>query len=374
MNQIQAMRVFTRVAETQSFRRAAQQLNVSNALVTRSIATLEAHLNTRLINRTTRNVSLTEAGYAYLQGCRRLLEELDFIEATVVNGDDEPRGTLRVAAPASLCDELIGLVKGFRQCYARIRLHLTLGEQAADVLGDGYDVGLVQAAVIPGNGIASRVLTSCASVIVASPDYLLEHSAPQTPNELTALSLLSQSYGDCARLWRLRDANGTEYQLAMPEPVYVVNNAQMLRAAAVAGMGVALLPQRAVERDLVNGKLVRVLPDCEIHDSTTTLSVIYPDRQYMAAKTRAFVDFVCARYGQVADCGYGRNDSTSAAQFDASRTDLGRHQPEDSAPNTVVTRDSASSLGSTKNPHTAAQPASRPAAPWPFSTNEWRVS
>ncbi|KAG0162650.1 hypothetical protein DFQ30_001579, partial [Apophysomyces sp. BC1015] len=207
MNQIQAMRVFIRVAETQSFRRAAQQLNVSNALVTRSVATLEAHLKTRLINRTTRNVSLTEAGYVYLQGCHRLLEELDFIEATVVNGDDEPRGTLRVAASASVCDELVDLVEGFRQRYARIRLHVTLGEQAVDTLGDNYDAALVQAAVTPGNGLSSQVLTSCEAVIVASPGYLLEHSAPQTPNELTALSLLAQSHGDGSRLWRLRDAH-----------------------------------------------------------------------------------------------------------------------------------------------------------------------
>jgi DNA-binding transcriptional LysR family regulator len=373
MNQIQAMRVFTRVAETQSFRRAAQQLNVSNALVTRSIATLEAHLNTRLINRTTRNVSLTEAGYAYLQGCRRLLEELDFIEATVVNGDDEPRGTLRVAASTSLGDELIGLVEGFRQRHGRIRLHVTLGDQAVDALGDNYDVGLVQAAVAPGNGLSSQILSSCASVIVASPNYLLEHVAPQAPNDLPALSLLAQSHSDRSRLWHLRDAHGAEYQLAMPEPVYVVNNAQMLRAAAVGGMGIALLPQRVVERDVASGRLVQLLPDCEILESKTTLSVVYPERQYMAAKTRAFVEFVCARYGQADDRGYDAEQGTLASQ---QQCNAGRGMPERQHPaDAMVTRDNASgSASSTKSPHATAQPASRPAAPWPFSTGEWRVS
>ncbi|KAG0184887.1 hypothetical protein DFQ28_010291 [Apophysomyces sp. BC1034] len=370
MNQIQAMRVFIRVAETQSFRRAAQQLNVSNALVTRSVATLEAHLKTRLINRTTRNVSLTEAGYVYLQGCHRLLEELDFIEATVVNGDDEPRGTLRVAASASVCDELVDLVEGFRQRYARIRLHVTLGEQAVDTLGDNYDAALVQAAVTPGNGLSSQVLTSCEAVIVASPGYLLEHSAPQTPNELTALSLLAQSHGDGSRLWRLRDAHDIEYQLTMPEPVYVVNSPQMLRAAAIAGMGVALLSKRVVERDLASGKLVRVLSDCEIHDGKTTLSVIYPDRQYMAAKTRAFVDFVCARYGQATVCGYGANAPARASQVNTRYGEPQRQHPAD----TVVARDNTNGPASTKNPRAAAQPASCTTAPWPFATGEWRVS
>ena len=102
MNQIHAMRVFARVAETQSFRRAAQQLDVSNALVTRSIAMLEAHLQTRLINRTTRNLSLTEAGIRYLEGCRGLLEDLDHLENTVAYTGREPGGTLRIVASGAL--------------------------------------------------------------------------------------------------------------------------------------------------------------------------------------------------------------------------------------------------------------------------------
>ncbi len=120
MNQIHAMRVFVRVAETESFRRAAQQLAVSNALVTRSIATLEAHLKTRLINRTTRNLALTEAGTRYLEGCRGLLEELDRLENALADTQSEPGGTLRLVASGALSlHSLTPLLDGFRRLTRR---------------------------------------------------------------------------------------------------------------------------------------------------------------------------------------------------------------------------------------------------------------
>lgn len=136
-------------------------------------------------------------------------------------------------------------------------------------------------------------------------------------------------------------------------------------------MGIALLPQHVVERDMASGKLVQLLPDCEILDSKTTLSVVYPERQYMAAKTRAFVEFVCAHYGQAGDSGYDAEQACHASQRDIGCGTSERQHPADA----MVTRDNASgSISSTKSPHATAQPASRPAAPWPFATGEWRVS
>jgi len=128
MNQIHAMRVFVRVSETESFRRAAQQLDVSNALVTRAIAMLEAHLRTRLINRTTRNLSLTEAGTRYLEGCRALLEELDHLESMVAHTEGDPSGTLRVVASGSL--SLMALTPADR----RLPAGLSKGERAAHLI------------------------------------------------------------------------------------------------------------------------------------------------------------------------------------------------------------------------------------------------
>src|ERR1700730_13148091 len=135
MNQIHAMRVFVRVSETESFRRAAQQLDVSNALVTRAIAMLEAHLRTRLINRTTRNLSLTEAGNRYLEGCRGLLEELDHLENTVAHTEREPSGTCLVVASGALSLlSLTPLLNGYRRLYPKVRIRLTLAERHVDLV------------------------------------------------------------------------------------------------------------------------------------------------------------------------------------------------------------------------------------------------
>jgi DNA-binding transcriptional LysR family regulator len=368
MNQIQAMRVFTRVAETQSFRRAAQQLDVSNALVTRSIAMLEAHLNTRLINRTTRNVSLTEAGHRYLQGCRRLLEELALIEAMVANGDDEPRGTLRIAVSASLSNGLTALIDAFRRRYAHVKLHLTLTEQPVDLIGDGFDAGIVHAGMAPANGVAGRALSSSAPVIVTSPEYLLAHPIPQTPDELTHLAFLSQPRASIGHAWLLRDARGAEHQVTL-EPVYTVNSTPMLCAAVLAGMGVAILPERVVEQDLALGTLVRLLQDYAIDDRHTTVSVIYPDRQYMSTKTRAFVEFVLANY----------SDHQHDAQSDAGTIDADHFtalpQPVHDAQQVALAAigdadaDTAANARAAR-PAGSGQHASHPATPWPFFSGE----
>jgi DNA-binding transcriptional LysR family regulator len=371
MNQIQAMRVFTRVAETQSFRRAAQQLDVSNALVTRSIAMLEAHLKTRLINRTTRNVSLTEAGHRYLQGCRRLLEELDFVEATVANGDDEPRGTLRIGVMASLSHGLTALVEAFRRRYPRIKLHLRLTEQPVDLVGEGYDAAIVHVDMTPANGIAGRTLSSNASVIVASPDYLLDKPAPQLPADLAALSFLCTPNVTRTQVWRLHDARHVEHQLVL-EPVYTVNSTAMLRTAALAGMGVAILPERVVEQDLSMEALVQLLPGYTIDDGYTTVSVIYPDRQYMATKTRAFVEFVLAHYDEYR---HDEHDHEAASYAGVDLADryaaLARQSFTPRRSTFASVSDDASATASSDQAPNVPQPAPRAGAPWPFSGNEW---
>ena len=159
MNQIHAMRVFVRVSETESFRRAAQQLDVSNALVTRSIAMLEAHLRTRLINRTTRNLSLTEAGTRYLEGCRALLEELDNLETALAHTEGEPSGTLRVVASSSLSLlTLTPLIDGFRKRYPKVNVRLTLAERHVDLVEDGFDVGIVTARITIHNPFRPNII------------------------------------------------------------------------------------------------------------------------------------------------------------------------------------------------------------------------
>lgn len=297
MNQIYAMRVFVRVAETQSFRRAAQQLKVSNALVTRSIATLEAHLHARLINRTTRNLSLTEAGTHYLEGCRGLLEELDLLEGSVAGTEREPSGTLRVVATGELSPQaLTQLLDGYRRCYPKVRIRLTLAERTPHLLEDGYDVGLFIAGPAPSGqsadvdsvelSFATQRLVPC-----AAPSYLAMREEPRHPEQLALHSCIAapvEQRGPIA--WHFVDGEGDAQPVAF-EPTYAVNSPLLVRLAAIAGMGVALLPETLVADDFSTGALQRIMPDYTVDESQAKVSLVYPRRRHLPTKTRTFIDY-----------------------------------------------------------------------------------
>ncbi|HEY3600228.1 MAG TPA: LysR family transcriptional regulator [Paraburkholderia sp.] len=299
MNQIYAMRVFVRVAETQSFRQAAQQLNVSNALVTRSIATLEAHLHARLINRTTRNLSLTEAGAHYLEGCRGLLEELDHLDSAVACTEREPGGLLRVVAWGALAPQtLTPLIDGFRRQYPKIKIRLTLAEQLGSLVDDGYDVGIVTAFAtanpefdLIGMPIETQSLVAC-----AAPAYLAEHGDVRSPEQLAQHPCVALPSPRRNPAWHFARADGSARTVTLA-PAYTVNSAPMVRLAVLAGMGIAILPAQLIAGDLDAGTLKRILADYTIDDPQTQISLVYPRRQHLPAKTRAFVDYTLQHAG-----------------------------------------------------------------------------
>jgi len=299
MNQIYAMRVFVRVAETQSFRRAAQQLKVSNALVTRSIATLEAHLHARLINRTTRNLSLTEAGTHYLEGCRGLLEELDHLEGSVAGTEREPGGVLRVVASGALSPQaLTQLLDGYRRLYPKVRLRLTLAERAPNLIDDGYDVGLFIASPTSAE-IDSVELPFPTPHLVpcAAPAYLATRGEPRDPDDLAlhcCIATPAEQRGPTA--WRFIDNDG-ETQPVSFEPAYMVNSPLLVRLAALAGMGVAVLPEPLIADDLATGALKRIMPDYTVDESQAKVSLVYPRRRHLPTRTRTFIDYTVEHAG-----------------------------------------------------------------------------
>ncbi|MBP0593081.1 LysR family transcriptional regulator [Paraburkholderia sp. LEh10] len=303
MNQIYAMRVFVRVAETQSFRRAAQQLKVSNALVTRSIATLEAHLHARLINRTTRNLSLTEAGTHYLEGCRGLLEELDHLEGSVAGTEREPGGTLRVVASGALSPQsLTQLLDGYRRRYPKVRIRLTLAERSAHLIEDGYDAGLFVAGPAPAGAapdtdsvelsFATQRLVPC-----AAPSYLAAREEPRHPGQLALHACISTPSDQRApTVWHFVGSEGDTQPVAL-DPAYTVNSALLVRLAALAGMGIAVLPESLVADDFATGALKRIMPGYTVDESQAKVSLVYPRRRHLPVKTRAFVDYTLEHAG-----------------------------------------------------------------------------
>jgi len=295
VDHIQAMRVFVNVADTQSFRRAARQLAVSNALVTRSIAMLEAHLKTRLINRTTRNVSLTAAGTRYLQGCRGVLEEFDRLENSVVHSAQEPSGTLNLlAAEALSLLSLTPLLDGYRRRYPKVTVRLTLAERNMDMIQDGYenlyDVGIMTSTMAPDGELVQRLIGTNPLVMCAAPAYLANRGEPVSLDELASHSFVALQERQPEIKRDFTDAAGTSQPILL-RPVYTVNSAVMVRQAALAGMGIAILPSQFVADELSAGTLKRILQSHQIDDPEENVSIIYPRRQYLPAKTSAFIDY-----------------------------------------------------------------------------------
>ncbi|GAB2908779.1 LysR family transcriptional regulator [Paraburkholderia jirisanensis] len=293
MNQIYAMRVFVRVAEMQSFRLAAQQLQVSNALVTRLIVTLEAHLQVRLINRTTRNLALTEAGVLYLEGCRALLEELDCLDSAVASGEREPGGLLRVTATGALAPQMLALlVEGFRMAHPKIKVQLTVAEQFASFVDNSCDVGIVSAFDALGVGVdcAEMLLETQAFAVCATPAWLARHGSIASPEQLAQHPYIALSVAQRSQAWRFAQP-GRDTRVVTLEPVYTANSAPLVLLAALAGLGIAVLPAQLVAGALQAGALARLLPDFTIDDPHTRVSLVYPRRQHLPARTRAFVDF-----------------------------------------------------------------------------------
>lgn len=294
MNQLSAMRMFATVAESLSFTVAAKELRVSTAMVTRSVAMLETHLNLRLLNRTTRSVSLTEAGYEYWQGCRELLRHLDTLEASVCSSAREAGGSLKVAAHESFAAaDLSDLVAGFRQTEPRVDFDLTVFASTQDLAAGNYDVCFVAERRLRDSSLVCRALTQVRDVIVASPSYLLLRGAPEQPSDLANHDILASSEPG-VRSWEFGDAYGA--QRVLLRPVLSSTNLLTVIRAVKAGLGIARLPVSLVSTEIHEGSLVPVLGDFDLENGVRTLWMLYSGHRYVTPRVRRFIDFSVARY------------------------------------------------------------------------------
>ncbi|WP_175957823.1 LysR family transcriptional regulator [Burkholderia sp. BCC0405] len=294
MNQLQAMRVFTRVVELSSFNLAARQLGMSAAAVTRSVGMLEAHLNMRLLNRTTRSLSLTETGREYLDGCRTIIEKLDEIESNLVQATRDPRGTLRIAASATSVAAGLGLLlSAYRAAHPRVRFDVTTFDTHVDMVEGGYDVCFCDDRRLIKATFVSRMLMSVRDVVVASPEYLARHGTPNDPGELNEHSLLTVSNGT-ARSWEFSDVDGA-YRVYTGNAL-ASSGSMMVRIAALNHMGITQLPHPLVADDLARGTLLPLLERYEVNGGPRCVSMLYPSRNYLSTKVRSFIDYVVDHY------------------------------------------------------------------------------
>ena len=294
MNQLQAMRVFTRVVDLASFNLAARQLGMSAAAVTRSVSMLEAHLNMRLLNRTTRSLSLTEVGKEYLDGCRTIIEKLDEMESNLVQTTRDPRGTLRIATPMTFAASGLGnLLATYRTLHPRVDFDITTFDTHIDMVEGGYDVCFSDDRRLASSTLVSRTLTSIEEVTVASPSYLARHGTPRDPAALNRHGLLTVSDGT-SRTWEFADADGV-YRVNTGSALTATSSA-MVRVAALNHMGIALLPLPFVDEDLAHGTLVPVLEEYQVNGGPRHVSILYSGRNYLSMKVRSFIDFAVSQY------------------------------------------------------------------------------
>lgn len=294
MNQFSAMRMFAKVAESLSFTVAAKELRVSTAMVTRSVATLETYLNLRLLNRTTRSVTLTEAGHEYWQGCRELLRQLDTLEANVCSAAREAGGCVKVAAHESFAAaELSELVARYREEEPRVDFELTVFATTHDLVVGSYDVCFVAERRLRDSNLVCRPLTQVRDVIVASPGYLHQKGVPTQPADLASHDILA-SADPGIRSWEFGDAYGV--QRILLRPVFSSSNLLALIRATKAGLGIARLPASLVAAELQDGSLVPLLDAFQLENAERTHWMLYSGHRYVTPRVRSFIDFSVAHY------------------------------------------------------------------------------
>ncbi len=294
MDHLESMRIFVRVADLGSFARAAQAMDVSGAVVTRHVAGLEGRLGARLLNRTTRSLSLTEAGQLYLERARQVLGELEDVEQMVLSRNHQPIGTLRIVAPVEFGMHALGpVLQSYTERYPKVIPDVTLVDRPVDLVEEGFDVGVMASQQVRAGSIVTRRFMTTYLIACAAPTYLAKHGVPREPAHLKGHAWLGLSSDDNAAAQTFTGAHGS--MRVSPVDAIVANNAEMLRRCALLGMGVALLPAYLVGDDLASGRLVRLLDDYTLPH--VEYSVAYPSRRHLPAKVRTFVDHVVARFG-----------------------------------------------------------------------------
>ena len=282
MDQINALKIFRTVIETGSFSGAAKRMNMSKSAVSKHVTALEHHLGIRLLNRTTRKLSLTEAGDAYFQRTSRVLDDLAQADEAARDQNAAPRGRLRVSAPVTFGLMHVRPILGnFMAAHPHITIDLSLDDRFVDLIDERYDIAL-RIGDLADSSLRAKKLAETQLIICASPTYLDQHGAPECSADLSEHHCLSYTGSNSGNSWQI---GGKPVRVSGP---MTASNGDILMACAIDGHGLVDLPSFMVGDALREGKLVRVLSN----EATPVLGVyaVYPPTPYVPAATRAFLD------------------------------------------------------------------------------------
>lgn len=293
MDRLRAMEVFVEVVRKNGFARAADALDTSPANVTRIIADLESHLGTRLLNRSSRKMSLTESGDALYERAKTIVEDMAEVEAIASATSMTPRGLLRLNAPLSFgVLQLAPLWGKFMDLHPGIELEVALIDRVVDIVEEGYDMAIR----ISRSGSAShaaRKLATSQNICCAAPAYLEKHGVPKVPQDLAAHRCIGYRYAATADEWHFSKPPG-QAEVVKVNCAMHTNNGDTARAVAIAGGGVIWQPTFLIGADLRAGRLVRVLPDYDLPD--IDVLAVYPSRRHLSAKVRVMIDFLVEEF------------------------------------------------------------------------------
>ena len=293
MDRLGAIQVFAQVVESGSFAKAAERLGLSTSATSRHVADLEGHLQTRLLNRTTRRVSLTESGRAFYERAVQLLADLEEAEQEAARAAVVPRGTIRLTTSVNFgVRHLAPAIAEFLAQHAEVRFDVSLSDRMVDLVEEGFDLA-VRIGPAGADNLVARKLGETRLVPCASPLYLSAHPAPKTPEELAGHNCFTYEYLAPRNLWRFRDSSGNERAVRVAGTLHA-NNGDLLAEVAARGAGVVLEPAFIVGPDVRAGRLVPLLQ--EFTPPPVPIYALYPSRKHLSAKVRRFVEFLVERF------------------------------------------------------------------------------
>ena len=284
------MKMFVAVVDGGSFAAAADKLDISRAMASKQIQKLEEHLGTRLLNRTTRRLSLTETGREFHERSKQIMGDVDEAEQIAGQMTRRPQGVLRVTIPLSYGQHRLAAIIGdYTQAYPQVQLDISLSDRKVDLIEDGFDLA-IRIGAMPQSDLIARKIGGVRSIVCAAPAYVARHGAPHTPADLSRHACLGYTLTGTGADWRLEGPDGPVI-VPISGPIRA-DNGDILRLAAIKGAGILLQPHFIVGADIEAGRLVRVLADWQ--SAELGIHAVYPSRRHLSAKVRTFVDFLVA--------------------------------------------------------------------------------
>jgi DNA-binding transcriptional LysR family regulator len=297
MDKLSAMRAFVRVVQAGSFSAVGRELNTSQASISKKVAALEKDLGTKLLTRSSRDHSLTQVGQEYYKKCVAILAELDEAEAMAREDIAQPRGVLRISAPSAFASLILAPVIGeFLARYPQIKVEMSLSEQHTDLIASGIDLA-IRGKKLEDSNLIARHLFENPMVAVAAPDYIKQHSEPQTPQELKEHNCLVYSLLSSMNVWHF-ESEGKQHSISVTGS-FQCDNGDTLLHAALAGLGIVILPLWMASAPIKEGQLVELLTDYTT--KPIPFNAVYPHNRYVPLKVRTFIEFLKEKLGQRED-------------------------------------------------------------------------